>query len=117
MAREFLPFTQEADAQMENTWVRAGEPPLRIYKNDYDKPPTSYIPERPSCRIDFDEAWKIIEEKGWNKLDPQSYHAMASRNAQACPDCTDPKADDGSGREYSEFEILTRLCSGKDWTP
>lgn len=113
MARDVLPFTQEADAHLEYTFVRAGEPPLRIYKNDYDKQPTSYIPERPSCRIPFDEAWKIIEEKGWNKLDPRSYHAMASRKAQACPGDTDSKADEDLGRDYSEFERLTRLCSGK----
>ena len=114
MARDVLPFAQEADTHFENTWVRAGEPPLRIYKNDYDKPPVSYVPDHPSCRISFDETWKIIEEKGWNRLDPKSYHATASRTAQGQSGDTDLRADEGLDMDYSEFERLGRLCRGED---
>lgn len=109
-----LPFTQEADALLVDTWVRVGEPPLRFFKNDYDKPPVSYVPKRPSCIISSDETWKIIEEKGWNRLDARTYHAKASQNAQACPADMDSKLVESFRPDYSESELLAKICSGED---
>ena len=43
-ADSFIPFTQEADAHNEGLWIWPGEKPLRIYKNDYDKPPPFRLP-------------------------------------------------------------------------
>ena len=38
-AESLLPFTREPDAHSERTWTRRGDPPLRIYKNNYDRVP------------------------------------------------------------------------------
>ena len=114
IARDVLPFTQEADAHLENTWVRAGGAPLRIYKNDYDKQPTSYVPDRPSCRIPWDETLKIIVEKRWNKPDSKTRHAMASQKARAGSGDTDLGADEDMVWDYSEFECLERLCRDEE---
>ena len=66
-----LPFAKEIDARTELTFVREGEAPLRIYKNEYDRPPVSYAPSNQNCVITHDErlenAMKIVQEKGWNK--------------------------------------------------
>ena len=70
-----LPFAKEADARTEKTVVRVAEAPLRIYKNEYDKPPVSHWPARSSCVImegdpgaaSFDKAMETIKEKGWDK--------------------------------------------------
>lgn len=43
-AETLLPFTQEPGAHVERTYIRRGEAPLRIYKNDYDKQPPSPLP-------------------------------------------------------------------------
>ncbi|CAF9930845.1 MAG: hypothetical protein ALECFALPRED_004741 [Alectoria fallacina] len=44
-AESVLPFTQEVDAHTERTWTWTNGRPVRIYKNDYDKPP-------PACYSD-----------------------------------------------------------------
>lgn len=83
-AEPLLPFAQEPYTQIKNTWVRAGESPLRIYKNEYDKPPPSYIPARPSCvqsqdegkLVSFDEAVKIVKENGWVRPRPVTYDPL-----------------------------------------
>ena len=66
-----LPFATEPDARTELTFVKVGEAPLRIYKNEYDKQPVSWLPEYSSCVITEDErmekAMKIVQENGWNK--------------------------------------------------
>lgn len=66
-----LPFAEEPDARTELTFVRVGEAPLRIYKNEYDKQPVSWLPEYPSCVITenerMTETMKIVEEQGWYK--------------------------------------------------
>lgn len=48
-AGAILPFAKEPDARTELAYVKAGEGPLRIYKNDYDKPPTAYISKESDC--------------------------------------------------------------------
>ncbi len=46
-----LPFIEEPNARTEPTFVRTGDAPLRIYKNDYDKQPVSYVPKNRHCVI------------------------------------------------------------------
>ena len=43
------PFVQEPAARTELIVVTAGEPPLRIYKNEYDQPPVTLYPKRRKC--------------------------------------------------------------------
>lgn len=74
-AETVLPFAKGADARTELTFGRVGEAPLRIYKNEYDKPPVSYWPAPSSCVIkegdpgfaSFEKAIETIKEKGWDK--------------------------------------------------
>ncbi|KAF6230551.1 hypothetical protein HO133_004895 [Letharia lupina] len=99
-----LPFTQEPNAHLENTWVRKGEAPLRIYKNDYDKPPPSWVPAHPSCTqthdegllVSFDEARGIVKEKGWDRLEPQDYDLVALQNSHPFLSNMYPVRDDAS---------------------
>lgn len=73
-----LPFAKDADARTELTFVKLGEPPLRIYKNEYDKPPASLLPE--PCLVimqddttgryeRLDEMIRTVKENGWDKED------------------------------------------------
>lgn len=70
-----LPFVKEPDARIELTFVKVGEAPLFIYKNEYDKPPVSYLPEDPGCvkmgdeesDVKIDEAMKFVQENGWDQ--------------------------------------------------
>lgn len=39
--KDFLPFIKELGAPITRTWVRPGEAPVHVYKNDYDMPPPS----------------------------------------------------------------------------
>lgn len=70
-AETVLPFAKEPDARTELTFIRLGEAPLRIYKNEYDKPPVSHVPLCSGCvrRPDerFEKAMRIVEEKGWDR--------------------------------------------------
>ena len=71
--QSLLPFAKEDNARTEPTFVRSGEAPLRIYKNDYDMQPIAYITEEPPCVIREDDpraaplekAMKFVEENGW----------------------------------------------------
>lgn len=54
-ADTLLPFSKELNARVEPTFVHVGEGPLRIYKNEYDKPPVMLTPKRPSCVITEDD--------------------------------------------------------------
>ncbi len=55
--------------------MKVGEPPLRIYKNEYDKPFPSNWQARPSCVIkqgdpgaaSYERMMEMIVEKGWDK--------------------------------------------------
>ena len=66
-AENVLPFVKEPDARTELTFVRAGQAPLRIYKNEYDMPPI----EESGCVVTEDEryerAMKIVQEEGLYK--------------------------------------------------
>lgn len=76
-AETVLPFAKESDSRTENNFVRVEEAPLRIYKNEYDKPPPSSWP-RYSCVIkqgdpgfaSFEETMKAIEEIGLDQIPP-----------------------------------------------
>ncbi|CAD6575620.1 MAG: hypothetical protein ASARMPREDX12_007395 [Alectoria sarmentosa] len=75
-----IPFAQEPEAHTVNTWVRAGEAPLRIYKNGYDKPPPSYVPAYDNCvqsHESFDEVVRIMKENGWDKPRSVTYDPSA----------------------------------------
>lgn len=113
-----LPFTAESDAQLVDTRVvRERGKQIHIYKNDYDKQPVSYVPIRRHCcdvldeaPIPFDETWRMIEEKGWNRLNPQSRQHVAIDNEElylGYPSLT--KEENPSG--LSEYELLAKLCS------
>ena len=60
-AETLLPFTKEPNARVEPTNVEMGQPPLRIFKNEYDKPrPMLPLPKR-KCVI-----------RGGDKNDPRA---------------------------------------------
>lgn len=103
-AETVLPFAKEPDARIELTFVRVGEAPLRVYKNEYDKPPLWYPPLHSGCveRQDeiFDEAMKIVKEKGWDK-EPRTHPALfqdrpSLRDAYSASDGTSFSSKDGS---------------------
>ena len=83
-AKTVLPFAKEVDARNEPTFVLWGEPPLRIYKNEYDQPTVAF-PNRPRCLIkkgepgfaSMDETMRIVKEKGLFK-DLVEKHKAAS---------------------------------------
>ena len=50
-AETILPFVKEPNARTEPTFTMEGEAPLRIYKNEYDKPLVSYPPMLSNCVI------------------------------------------------------------------
>ena len=108
-----LPFTKEAGARIENTWVRAGEAPLRIYKNEYDKPPVSYRPEPPRCVISQD-TWfpRTDKEHEWDGLDSQKHILEAPQTTQPRLEQVAPVEDEGSGLD--EYAIVRDLCGMKD---
>ena len=71
-AETLLPFAQEPAARTELTFGHVEDPPLRIYKNEYDQPPVSYYPRRRRCvrrqdelPVSVREALEIIKSKGW----------------------------------------------------
>ena len=103
-AETILPFTKEPDARVEPTFATMGEAPLRIYKNEYDKPPAPFYPKRMNCVITaderFDRAMKIIEEKGWDR-EPRTYPALfqdrpSIRDAYSAGDGAASSSKDGS---------------------
>ena len=85
-AETVLPFAEEANARTEFTFRSRGEPPLRIYKNEYDKPPFWGLPVRKSCVIrkgdprfeSWEETMKIVKEKGWVKEPSDQSNAASS---------------------------------------
>lgn len=85
-AETVLPFTKEADAREEPTVVRAGEAPLRIYKNEYDKPKVSYWPVNSSCVIkdgdpritDLEQMMESIDENELDKIPPTFAGSLSS---------------------------------------
>lgn len=74
-AETILPFVKRSDARTEPTFVRLGEEPLRIYKNDYDKPPISPIPRKPSCIIKADSEFGKKMERMMNSAH-ENYPAL-----------------------------------------
>ena len=100
--QSLLPFAKGHNARTEPTVIRNGEAPLRIYKNDYDKPPVAYITEQPRCVITEDDpraaslenAMNIVEENGWNRAptNPQ----MVPQYGQSLRDILCPGDDSAS---------------------
>ena len=73
-AEAILPFAKEPDTRTKLAYVRAGEGPLRIYKNHYDKPPIAYISEETDCCVfgqdderaaPLEYAFKRLKEEGY----------------------------------------------------
>lgn len=85
-AETVLPFAKEANARTELTFGSEGEPPLRIYKNEYDTPPFSPLPVRSSCVIrtgdprapSWEETMNIMKEKGRVKESSSQGNAASS---------------------------------------
>ena len=50
-AETILPFAKEQDARTESIISVLGRPPVRIYKNDYDKQPVTVAPRTQGCVI------------------------------------------------------------------
>ncbi len=81
-----LLFAQEPTAHTELTFIHVANPPLRIYKNEYDQPPVSHYPRHRNCvrtrsqdggtRISTREALEIAKRKGW--LDEGRSHQLGS---------------------------------------
>lgn len=54
--KDLLPFIKELGAPVTRTWVRPGEAPVHVYKNDYDMPPPSNrrtSPRATNCWMGF----------------------------------------------------------------
>ncbi len=100
-----LPFSKELNARIEPTFVSVGEAPLRIYKNEYDKHPVSFIPKRPSCVITEDdprgasmkEVMKAIKEKGWDSRSFQTQPSLWS--ADLNPEEASSSSKNGGNKE------------------
>ena len=85
-AETLLPFPQEPGARTELTFVHVVDPPLRIYKNEYDQPPVSHYPRHRNCvrirsqdggtRVSTREALEIAKKKGW--LDERRPHQLGA---------------------------------------
>lgn len=106
-AETVLPFAKEPNARTELTFVKVGKAPLCIYKNEYDKPPVSYLPDDPGCvkmgdegvGQKFDEAMKFVQENGWDKEStyPALFQSQPSlRDAYSARDGTSFSSKDGS---------------------
>ena len=72
-AEAILPFAKEPDTRTELAYVRAGEGPLRIYKNDYDKPPEAFISEEPDCVFQKDDKRAAPIEEAIKRLEEGYY--------------------------------------------
>ena len=113
-----LPFTQEADAQIINTWVRVGEPPLRFFKNDYDKQPISHVPKRAGCtippgevlQVPAEEAMQTTKENGRNRPDLPEASLRALQNAEPWIKKTLSMEDDDPNEDY--YACIQYLCTG-----
>lgn len=95
-----LPFPREPDAHIEATFARVGEPPLRIYKNEYDKQPTCYTPARPSCTeghgqlVSFDEESGIVRVDGQDKLELHHQREISALESPEEPPSNFPSWED-----------------------
>ena len=119
MAGYPLPFTQEEDAHMVNTWVRVREPPLRFFKNDYDKPPVSHIPKR-TCTIPpaeaspnlCDKAAQTTKEDGRDRRVLPEASLRSYQNAEPWIKKTLLIEDDDLDVDY--YASIQSLCNMED---
>ena len=103
-----------------NTWVSAGDPPLRYFKNDYDKPPISYVPKHQSCTIPAgkgpvipaDEATQTSKGYGRSKPDFPEISLRSLQNAEPWIKKTLSMEDDDPDVDY--YASFQQLCMGKD---
>ncbi|KAF6227183.1 hypothetical protein HO133_008625 [Letharia lupina] len=112
-AETVLPFAKEPDARTELTFAKVGKAPLRIYKNEYDQPPVSYLPEDPGCvkmgdgesGAKFDDLMKFVQEKGWDRAPtyPAPFESQPSlRDAYSARDGASFSSKDGSHSANNE---------------
>lgn len=90
-AETLLPFAQGPAARTELTFAHVEDPPLRIYKNEYDQPPVSHYPRRRRCVKSQDElpvsvceALEIAKKRGW--LDQRQVSPSTEKNAPLSKD-------------------------------
>lgn len=111
-AETILPFVKRPDARTEPTFVRLGEEPLRIYKNDYDKQPTCPIPRNQSCIIKADSELGKKMERMMNSLHedypalfqhpPSSQDAYLARDAASSSSPNSLQHDDNIEGRHSQ---------------
>lgn len=111
-AETILPFVKRPDARTEPTFVRLGEDPLRIYKNDYDKQPTCPIPRNQSCIIKADSELGKKMERMMNSLHedypalfqhpPSSQDAYLARDAASSSSPNSLQHDDNIEGRHSQ---------------
>ena len=90
-----------------------GEAPLRIYKNEYDKPPVSFplverncvIKEGTEEGIKMEKIMKIVEENGWDK-EARTYPVLFQNNPilrewHSAGDGASSSKDDASSKDGS----------------
>ena len=88
-AETLLPFAQEPAARTELTYAHVMDPPLRIYKNEYDQPPVSHYPRHRNCvrtpskdegtLVSICEALDILKKNEW--LDQGRPHSLEALKA------------------------------------
>ena len=86
-AETVLPFAEEQGARINSIISELGGPPVRIYKNHYDKQPVTVV-RKQSCVVkkgdprfaSMENAMKVVVANGWNRAptNPQ----MASQSGQ-----------------------------------
>ncbi|CAD6593633.1 MAG: hypothetical protein ASARMPREDX12_007362 [Alectoria sarmentosa] len=103
-ADDVLPFTKQLDARTELTYREVGQPPLRIYKNEYDMQPDELLPAYPSCVVHYGDKndpraviWEETEAETM-KLIEQSERDRASRRDASSREKASPSSskDDSS---------------------
>ena len=110
-----LPFTEDVDAHVVDTWVRDGDPPLRFFKNDYDKQPISYVPYHPPCPIPPGDGSQVPSDatkaNGWNRPDFPEASLRSLQNAEPSIKKTLSMEDDDPDVDY--FACIQHLCTGR----
>ena len=100
-AETVLPFAKEQDARTESIISELGRPPVRIYKNDYDKQPVTVVPRTQSCVVkkgdprfaSMENIMNVVVENGWNR--PPTNPQMVPRSRQSLQNTSSP-ADDAA---------------------
>lgn len=115
-ADALLPFSKEPNTRIEPTFVRVGESPLRIYKNEYDKHPVSFLPKLPSCVIREDdpsvkEILKFVKE---NCGDKPAGTLSRSFQPSLWSAYSTPEEASSSSKDASSQDASSQDASSKD---